>query len=253
LQVHVEVQACVERKFGRRKFRDDIRCFELYDRRVISLTILCDDDADWQPEGFSYGGFGNRAGIHFPTVKLLDYVGREGELAASDNPVAQVVLAHLAARATREQPEDRRTRKLRMVKELYQRGWSAEDVRQLIRVIDWLMELPAELQEEFRQQVHAFEQEQHMPYVTSFERLAKKEGRREGRREGPAGRTPRRRPHGTVGHDSRRLGGAVRCRWISPHAQGPCHPGIAKASQAGAGLVPGRVTRCFPPIPRRVA
>ncbi len=104
LLVHVEVQGRVEKRFGRRMFRYNIRCFELYDRRVVSLAILTDDDPAWRPKGFAYGGWGSRTGIRFPAVKLLDYVGRELELYASNNPVAQVVLAHLEARATQGQP-----------------------------------------------------------------------------------------------------------------------------------------------------
>jgi len=47
---------------------------------------------------------------------------------------------------TQGEPEDRRASKVRLVNGLYDRGWSADDVRQLFRLIDWLMELPAELQ-----------------------------------------------------------------------------------------------------------
>ena len=50
-------------------------------------------------------------------------------MSASTNPVAAVVLAHLEARATREAPEDRRAATVRLVKGLYERGWSAADVR----------------------------------------------------------------------------------------------------------------------------
>lgn len=184
LLVHVEVQGRVERRFGRRMFRYNIRCFEMYDRRVVSLAILCDDAPDWRPRGFAYGGWGSRTGIRFPTFKLLDYAGREKELAASDNPVAQVVLAHLEAQTTRSAPEGRRDSKVRLVKGLYDRCWLPADVRQLFRLIDWLMELPTELQDGFRQELHKFEEERHMPYITSVERLAKKEGRQEGRQEG---------------------------------------------------------------------
>ena len=70
------------------------------------------------------------------------------------------------------------------MKGLYVRGWLPADVRQLFRMIDWLMELQAELQDGFRQKLHKFEEERHMPYITSVERLAKKEGRQQGRREG---------------------------------------------------------------------
>src|SRR5438128_2959763 len=108
LLIHVEVQGQVERRFGRRMFRYNIRCFELYDRPMVSLAILTDDDPNWRPRGFAYGAWGSRTGMRFPAVKLLDYAGREEELNASDNPAAQIVLAHLEARVTREQPEDRR-------------------------------------------------------------------------------------------------------------------------------------------------
>jgi flagellar biosynthesis/type III secretory pathway protein FliH len=59
-------------------------------------------------------------------------------------------------------------------------------VRQLFRVIDWLMALPPEMQEQFREELHTYEKEKQMPYVTSVERLAKEEGRAEGRQEGRA-------------------------------------------------------------------
>jgi len=44
------------------------------------------------------------------------------------------------------------------------------------------MELPPELQDGFRREMHEFEEERHMPYVTSIERLANKEGCQEGAR-----------------------------------------------------------------------
>ena len=57
-----------------------------------------------------------------------------------------------------------------MVKGLYERGWSAEDIRELFRLIDWIMELPQELQEAFRTDAYHFEVQKHMPYITSIER-----------------------------------------------------------------------------------
>jgi hypothetical protein len=46
------------------------------------------------------------------------------------------------------------------------------------------MELPAELQEGFRQELYEFEEAQHMPYVTSIERLAEKRGLQRGLQKG---------------------------------------------------------------------
>jgi hypothetical protein len=117
-------------------------------------------------------------------VKLIDYVGKETELATSASPIAQVVLAQLKALATRGELENRRSTKLRLVKNLYDRAWSAADVRQLFRIIDWLMDLPPELQDGFRKELHEFEEERRMPYVTSIERLAREEGVKEGIEQG---------------------------------------------------------------------
>jgi hypothetical protein len=74
--------------------------------------------------------------------------------------------------------------KLRVVKGLYDRGWSEDDVRELFRLVDWIMDLPDDLEEAFRSDVSQFEEEKHMRYLSSIERLARNEGLREGLLEG---------------------------------------------------------------------
>jgi hypothetical protein len=74
--------------------------------------------------------------------------------------------------------------KLRVVQGLYERGWAEDDVRELFRLVDWIMDLPDDLQEAFRTDVSHFEEEMHMPYLSSIERLARKEGLEQGRKEG---------------------------------------------------------------------
>jgi hypothetical protein len=54
----------------------------------------------------------------------------------------------------------------------------------LFRLLDWIMTLPADLQGHFRGELHRYEEERRMPYVTSVERLAREEGREEGLRQG---------------------------------------------------------------------
>jgi flagellar biosynthesis/type III secretory pathway protein FliH len=115
---------------------------------------------------------------------LLDWAADEAALEASANPIATVVLAHLKAQATAHDADARRHWKLRLVKGLYQRGWNADDVRQLFRLLDWPLSLPTELEQQFRQDLDSYEEETHMPYITSVERLAAAEGRAEGRSEG---------------------------------------------------------------------
>jgi hypothetical protein len=118
------------------------------------------------------------------SVKLLDYREREEDLERDPKPFAAVVLAQLKALATRDSPAERWRWKLRLVKGLYDRGLSADQVRQLFRLIDWMVQLPDELQQRFRDEIHRFEEGRRMPYVTSIERLAREEGRQEGLLEG---------------------------------------------------------------------
>ena len=184
LLIHVEIQGNVERPFPKRMFVYNIRAFQRYNRTVVSLAVLCDERPDWRPDRFEYGEWGCKVGIRYPIVKLLDYHSKTEELERSQNPFAAVVLAHLKANETRQDPDSRQRWKIRLVKGLYERNWKPEDVRKLFCLIDWLMELPREFQEQFREDLHTFEQEKQMPYVSSIERLAKEEGRVEGRVEG---------------------------------------------------------------------
>src|SRR5581483_3140495 len=116
------------------------------------LAVLADDDAGWRPDRYEADVWGWSVRMAWPTVKLLDYAARAAELERSKNPFAHVVLAHLKALETRHDPRDRRAWKFRLVRGLYERGFGKEDVRQLFKVIDWLMELPRRLQADFWQE-----------------------------------------------------------------------------------------------------
>lgn len=180
LLIHVEVQGQRERDFPERMFVYGYRIYDRYRRSVVSLALLCDSDPQWRPTHFDAGACGSALGVHFLTSKLLDFRGQERSLEQSSNPVAAVVLAHLKVLQTQQQPLARQRWKLRLIKGLYERGLKAEQVRQLFRLIDWMVQLPAELESAFRSEIERFEEEKRMPYVTSIERLAREEGLQEG-------------------------------------------------------------------------
>jgi hypothetical protein len=184
LLIHIEIQGRVEKKFPERMFRYNVRAYLTYNQQVISLAVLTDQRPNWRPDRFEYGAFGCKTSVEFKRAKLLDYRDRKEELFRSANPFAQVVLAHLQAQETKSDPRSRRAQKVRLVKGLYERGWSADQVRQLFRLIDWMMALPPEWDDEFRTEIYQFEEERHMPYLSSIERLAIEKGKRIGQREG---------------------------------------------------------------------
>ncbi len=180
LLVHIEVQGRKENKFPERMFVYGYRIYDRYRRPVVSLAVLCDEDPNWRPERFDAGEWGSSLGIHFLTAKLIDYRAREAALERDRNPFAAVVLAQLKELETRRDPAARCGWKSRLIKGLYDRGLSADEVRELFRLLDWMLQLPEGLEEQFRQDMERFEEEQRMPYVTSIERLALKKGRAEG-------------------------------------------------------------------------
>ena len=183
LLIHVEVQGWPEDDFGRRMFVYHYRIFDRYNQRVISLAVLADERPDWRPNHFGYDLVGCRLEFTFPAVKLLDFAAHREMLEASDNPFATVALAHLAMLETRNDPESRHTWKVRLVRGLYERGLSREDVLQLFNVIDWMMDLPPALEQLFDQEVEELEKEIRMPYVSRIERNALQRGKAEGKAE----------------------------------------------------------------------
>jgi flagellar biosynthesis/type III secretory pathway protein FliH len=119
-------------------------------------------------------------------IKVSTRSSKEAALERSPNPFAAVILAQLKVLETRNAPASRWQWKLQLVKGLYDRGLKREQVRQLFRVLDWMIALPPEMEQTFRSELERLEEARHMPYVTSIERLAREEGRQEGRQEGLA-------------------------------------------------------------------
>jgi hypothetical protein len=181
--VHIELQNQPDRDFAERMYVYNYPIYDRYRRKVASLAVLGDEQANWRPAEFQYELWGCRAGLRFRTVKLLDYLGREAALESDPNPFALVVLAHLKTLETRNDPAARRVWKFRMTKGLYERGLDGEQIRCLFRILDWIMELPAELEKALIRDLADFEKEKKMPYLTSIERIARQEGKAEGKAE----------------------------------------------------------------------
>src|SRR5262249_37537065 len=169
-----------EKGFARRLFAYNYRLFDRYNHEVVTLVILADASPGWRPCAFHYGRWGSRMGLATEPVKLLDYANQEAVLQAHPNPFALVVLAHLKTLQTRGRLDERCGWKVRLIKGLYERGLSARDVRELFRIIDWMMDLPRPLDRLFWQEIEQYQEEQRMPYITSVQRLGRMEGRLEG-------------------------------------------------------------------------
>ena len=115
---------------------------------------------------------------------MLDFEKQEAVLEASTNPFSKVILAHLKAQKTQGDPADRKAWKIRVVRGLFEQGFSRKDVRKLFRLVDWLMVLPEPLSDSFQEDIAKIEEENRMPFITSTERVWLRRGLREGIQSG---------------------------------------------------------------------
>ncbi|NKQ34056.1 MAG: hypothetical protein HF973_00400 [Chloroflexi bacterium] len=182
--IHIEIQGQPEKIFDERMYIYNYRTFDRYKRRVASLAVLTDNNPDWRPASFTYELFGCRVSLDFPAVKLLDYRMNWDSLTASDNPFAIVTMAHLQTQATQYDLEKRYVVKLKLAKMLYQKGYSRQDIINLFRFIAWVMALPPELEDQFMNDVIAYEKEENIPYMAPFELKAFQRGIEQGIEQG---------------------------------------------------------------------
>ena len=102
----------------------------------------------------------------------------------SSNPFAVMIMAHLKTKATQGQPEQRQQWKWDLIRRLFEQGYDKNDIRQLFRLVDWMMTLPEELQKRFETQVTQYQEERKMPLLSHMELRAEKRGEQRGKQIG---------------------------------------------------------------------
>ncbi|BAS58659.1 hypothetical protein NIES2135_18320 [Leptolyngbya boryana NIES-2135] len=172
---HIEVQSQEERDFVARMYSYNYRLRDRYNCPVVSLAILGDDRPNWRPSRFYDELWGCATHFEFPIVKLSDYQSQWTELEAIQNPFAVVAMAHLKTKETHNQPLERKRWRYHLTTMLYDRGYSEQDILELHNFLDWLMNLPEELERQLQAELETFEEARRMKYVSSLERRAKLE------------------------------------------------------------------------------
>ena len=71
-----------------------------------------------------------------------------------------------------------------MARRLFAKGYHQDAIRNLYRVIDWLITLPKALEIPYNDAIHQIEEEYHMPYITTAERLGMERGMQQGMQQG---------------------------------------------------------------------
>jgi len=163
--VHVEVQSEYEADFPKRIHIYNSLIELRHDVPVASLVILGDDRPSWRPQEFVSTIWESRTTQSYRVVKLLDYQSQWSDLERSTNPFAVMVMAHLKTMATRENAQKRLEWKTRVTRGLLEAGYTEQEIRNLLRLVYWMMRLPENLEREFQIQLDQFLEEKEMPYV----------------------------------------------------------------------------------------
>jgi hypothetical protein len=87
-------------------------------------------------------------------------------------------------RETAGSPADRYQAKLGLIRSLYRRGLARQDILELFRFIDWVLTLPEGLEQQLWSEVQQFDEEKHMHYLSSIERMAQQKGIEQGIEKG---------------------------------------------------------------------
>jgi Domain of unknown function (DUF4351) len=174
--LHGEVQGQAVAKFNERMFTYNYRIKDRYNAQVVSLGVVTGNARKVPLGRYESELWGCRTTFEFPVVKMSDWQGREAELENSRNPFAMVVLVHLALLQAKGQQARKYSLKLDLIRRLLRHGFAANYVRSLLRFLDWVIQLPAELEKQLSDVVEAESEEKKMPYVTSWERRGIEQG-----------------------------------------------------------------------------
>ncbi|MBK8386673.1 MAG: hypothetical protein IPL11_13965 [Candidatus Accumulibacter sp.] len=135
-------------RFPERLFTYNHRLYDRYRCPFASLAILADDTEHWKPARYGYQLFGCKVGIRFPIIK------NPGLCQPDRSPAGRCQYLRPGHCYPLVHTQDKGRSRTALCGEmgdwhgaLYERHWDRQRIIDLFSVIDWLMRLPAELEQ----------------------------------------------------------------------------------------------------------
>ena len=186
LYCHVEVQGRKEPAFTVRLFQYAYRIYDRFKSFPVTLVVLTDSDPDFYPDAFEIINTGKYLRVEFQVAKLLYFKERVKQPKYRDNPFACVTEVQLEVnelkghrRRGMEKAEAEYKLKKKLVLRLYESGYRSEYIRSLLLFLDWMVQLPEELEGRLTDEITEERGGNKMSYVTSWERIGMKKGKQE--------------------------------------------------------------------------
>lgn len=173
IYLHLEVQSFAEEEFASRLHA----CFQGLSRAtgrdVVTLAVLADLHPGWKPDTYRYSRLGCEVIFRFPVCKLLEILPTlEGDTSLP----ALAAKAQVAALQTSANPDLRLAARWRLTRLLLEEGYTRTDVRDALRLVAWMMQLPRTQTLQFREKIVEFDQMNTTAYLTDLEELAMEKG-----------------------------------------------------------------------------
>ena len=180
--IHIEIQGDADKAFSLRMFRYFYRIFDRHGREVVSLAVLTEQASGTADGRYELKTFGSGVEFHYLTFNLMDY--HPAQLEADENPIAIVVLAAQERERLRGHGEDGFNTKRYLIRRLYEKGYSREEIVAVFKFIDWVIRLNDDEEIRFWDEIKTLEEVNKMPYITSVERIGMEKGLQQGMQQG---------------------------------------------------------------------
>ena len=145
LYVHIEVQMHYDPDLPKRLFIYHYRIFDKYGVSPLTLAILGDTSRKWRPTSYHYQSLGCGITFCFLIYKTIDFRGKLDDPRYRHQQGLFIIAAHLGTQQHRRNPQNLFDCRFELFVKLNNEGYSPSEIRQLIRLIDWLMPLPDDL------------------------------------------------------------------------------------------------------------
>ena len=179
--IHIEVQSYPDRRLPERLYTYEAAVWLFFRRPIVTIAILADNNPRWRPQKYERCLAGCRLEFQFHTVKLLE--ADEQELLANPNPCALLFVAFRRAQASSD-AEFLLQSRLELVRLALDRGYTEEQIGELIRLLEWVMVLPEIFEERYEQLLEEVKREKGTPYLSVMERKALRDGLQQGLQQG---------------------------------------------------------------------
>ena len=136
LLIHIEVQGYRDDDFPLRMYIYNYRSFDRFNKNVVGLAILTDNDATFRPTYYERKRWSSVVRYDFETYKLLDY--EEADFEKSKNPFAAVM--QIARNALDNEglksDQDLLDLKLKLFREMLTKGHKKHIIREIVNFIN---------------------------------------------------------------------------------------------------------------------